>query len=169
MSLLRDYVLKSKPCQEALAHQSAVDLGFEPYLPTVRVEIRTRLTVTTVLEPLFHGYLFVPFDVSAQQWRKLTSARGVQCVLGAAPDRPTPIPRNALAELKTRFAAGEFNPRLPTQIVQGDRVTAIAGPFAGQVGVCRMARGERLKVLMAMFGGETEIEMRADMVRVVSA
>jgi transcriptional antiterminator RfaH len=159
------YVVQTKPCHEAIAHENIQAIGFEAYLPTVRVEVRTRLKRFTVLEPLFPSYLFVSMDLSAEPWRKVASAKGVQRILGVDGEHPTAVPDGALDQLRARFAAGEFTRGVQAPRVDvGDDVVVESGPFEGQIGKCVESRGERVKILLNLLGGEARVNVAADIV-----
>lgn len=165
---LRDYVVQTLPCSEVLARGNLEAKGFEVYLPTVVEEIRTgrmREKRSTIIQPLFPGYLFVRLDVALQRWREVASARGVKRVLGRDSEHPTALRDGTLAELKARFEAGEFVRRVATyRISAGDSVTVSSGVFEGHTGVCTMSRGERIKVLLSLLSGAVEVDMPAELV-----
>lgn len=159
------YVVQTKPCCEAMAHDSIQAMGFDAYLPTVRVEVRTRQKRFTVLEPLFPSYLFVSLDLGAEPWRKVASAKGVQRILGADGEHPTAVPDGALEQLKARFAAGEFIRGVQAPRVDvDDEVVIESGPFEGQIGKCIESRGERVKILLNLLGGEARVNLSSEIV-----
>jgi transcription antitermination factor NusG len=118
--------------------------------------------------PLFPTYLFVPFDMDDAAWRTIASVRGVKRILGADPLRPIALRDGALDDLKTRYAAGEFvKPEGPT-IRAGDRTLIRSGPFQGRIGICTESRGERIKVLLSVLGGDAPISVPVHIVERVA-
>lgn len=166
----RDYVVQTHPCAEVLAKANLEARGFEVYLPTVIEEIRTgrlREKRTTVMAPLFPRYLFVKLDLAIAAWRAIALVRGVQRVIGYDAEHPTALPEGALAELRDRYAAGEFVRRVATYAVSaGDSVTVTEGVLRGHSGVCTVSRGERVKVLFSRLSGAVEVDLPAKMVAV---
>lgn len=123
---------------------------------------KTRTLKTSV----FPGYLFVEFDVTDERWRMIASRRGVRCILGSDPLRPTALPDGTLDQLRAKFRAGEFKLKPLPGVAKGDRVVFEAGPFAGFGGVVTQSKGERIRVLMDIFGAKREVKsVRSDMVR----
>lgn len=163
--MTRDYVIQTHPCHEALAKANLESRGFEVYLPTVIEEIRygrMHEKRTTVMTPLFPGYLFVRLDLACEPWRAVGAVRGVKRMLGRDGEHPTPLPRGALDDLKARFLAGEFVRRVDThEVSAGDRVTVTQGVFQGHTGVCTTSRGERIKVLLNLLSGAISVDLTA--------
>lgn len=114
---------------------------------------------------LFPGYIFVEFDIGHDDWMRIASCRGVRHILGSTPMRPTALPIGALDILRQQFEAGEFKPRPPADFVVGERLTVVNGPFFGHVGICRMSKGERVDVLLRLFGQERPVPLQRDMLR----
>lgn len=167
---VRDYVVLCKPCQDTLACEGILALGFETHLLTVREEIRTHKRCETVETPLFPGYVFFKADLSVDNWRPIAYVRGVRRIFGADGERPTAMPVGALDGLRRRFEAGEFVKRRPEPIAPGEAVNIGDGAYNGRAGVCDMSRGDRVRVLMNVLGGEAKVWMPADWVtRAVTA
>lgn len=166
----RDYVVQTHPCSEAIARANLESLGFQAYLPTVIEELRTgrlKHKRETAMVPLFPRYIFVRFDISNGTWRKIASAKGVQRLLGSDSEHPTPLPQGALLDLRARYAAGEFVRRVETyRISAGDNVTVTHGAFQGHSGICKVSRGDRIRVLLTRLWGAVEVELPSKMVAV---
>jgi transcriptional antiterminator RfaH len=162
-----DFVVQTHPCSEALAKGNLEAKGFVVYLPTVIEEIRSgrrREQRTTVMAPLFPGYLFVRLSLGDRDWSEIGSAGGVKRMLPNN-EHPKPIPDGALDDLRARFDAGEFVRKVSNyRINAGDAVTVTEGAFQGHTGVCTVSRGERIKVMLARLWGALEVEMPVAMV-----
>lgn len=167
--MTRDYVIQTQPCFEAIAKGNLEAKGFEVYLPTVIEEIRHgrgQMKRSSVMVPLFPGYVFVRMDLAESGWRRIASVRGVKRLLGRDSEHPTALPENALHELRERFLAGEFVRLVQVHTINaGDSVNVIHGAFEGHRGVCLMSRGERVRVLLDLLGGAVPVNMTAAMVR----
>lgn len=164
----KHYVVQTKACHEAIVHAGLMAKGFSSQNFTVVYEGRVghgkRYTVT---EPLFPGYVFVSFDRAdpAQRWRTISAVRGVVTILGADAEHPTAIPDGKIAELVERFAAGEFQRGASSQrVVAGDQVVIEKGAFSGHTATCTVSRGERLRVLLTVFGHVREVDLDAESV-----
>lgn len=171
--MTRDYVVQTHPCFEAIAKGNLEAAGFEEvYLPTVIEEVRfgpRQERRSTVMVPLFPGYVFVPLDLGEQGWRRIAKVRGVKRLLGRDSEHPTPLPIGALDDLRGRFLAGEFVKRSQTfQLSAGDQVTVVQGAFEGLRGVCMVSRGDRVRVLLSLLGGTVPVNMTTQMVRKAS-
>lgn len=148
-----------------IAVAELTDIGFVTTWLATREPYTDRHRKTRMLEAsLFPGYLFVEFDMADDLWKHIPQQRGVRRILGTAL-RPAPLPLRSVDHLKAQFEAGEFKPKPARQIQIDDRLHVDAGPFAGHIGVCRMSRGERVKVMLKILGDEREIEMWSGLVR----
>ena len=118
---------------------------------------------TTYERPLFPGYIFVRFDIEAQEWyHPIMTADGVREILCNQQ-----IPMRVNAEVIDRFrraeAAGVFDFSKPASTFrEGDRVEVQDGPFAGIVGCVKSATArKRVRILMQFLGGATEADIDA--------
>lgn len=170
ISMMRDYVVETTDGSAAtmkIATREMIDAGFDTTWLAMDETYTDKFRKTHPLQvPLFPRYLFVAFDVADEGWKRISRLRDVKRLIGAGdPFKPTAMPLGAVDQLKMRFRAGEFKLKPLAGIVKGDRVVFEAGPFAGHVGVVNESLGERLKVLMSLFGAEREVPIRSDMVR----
>jgi len=159
----KHYVVQTKACHEAIVHAGLMAKGFSSQNFIVIYEGRLgRGKRYTVTEPLFPGYVFVKFDRADPSWRKIASVRGVVRLLGDDAEHPTAIPDEVIDELVARFSAGEFRQRSKSeQITAGEEVMIEHGAFAGHVGTCTVARGDRLRVLLNFMGAAREMIINA--------
>lgn len=107
--------------------------------------------------PLFPGYLFLEMDVgeAGQRWRIACSRRGVQRLLGPAPERPTPVPVGIVEELVTRWKAGEYDERKavvrkPRVLVEQKGIVVQPGHFVNQIGECVYSSVKRVDLLIGL-------------------
>lgn len=144
---------------------------FLTLLPVVTVRRRRGTKMELVNEAMFRRFLFVQFDVRADQWRTIAHARGVRHILGAGPEKPTPIPQRVIdfimgQEYHVGGAWGLENGRVrriredprPTMIAVGAQVRITRGAFSDHLGVCVMSAANRLRILLDMFGKEVMAE-----------
>lgn len=162
---IKHYVVRTKPCHEAIARANLIALGFEAYVPTVREDIRTRYTRTTTLAPMFPGYIFVSLDLANARWRSAAHAKGVIELLPRS-DHPTPVPERAMqwvreseAQENAKRAAGPA-----AHVAAGDAVVMTRGSFEGHSGICQGSRGERVKVLLMIMGVASVVDLPAESV-----
>ncbi len=75
------FIINTKPKQEFLAEKSLQSLGANTYLPLFRKKVKKNKEKTTVVSPLFTGYMFAQFPV-VELYHKVRYTRGVKSVLG---------------------------------------------------------------------------------------
>lgn len=171
--MMRHYVVQTTDPSAAtteLAVQEMTAAGFvTTWLATLEQYTDRHRRTRTLRTSLFPGYVFVEFDVAGDDWMRIVSCRGVRNILGAGPLRPIALPIGALDKLRRDFEAGEFKPKSKSELVKGEHLSVVAGPFTGQIGVCMLSTGERVAVLLKMFGQERPLMLRSDMVRRVVA
>lgn len=151
------------PSQEFRAYTELTAQGFEVCLPLhlhrpVGHPERERIV------PLFVRYLFIRFDPAETQWRRIYGTRGIAGIISAAPERPTPLPAGAVEGLIARMSARRVvdDPGLAEAaqyFTPGDRVRSRAMPELA--GVCKLSDGERVSVLLSMFGRPVTAEFKA--------
>lgn len=156
---------------DALAHQEVSNAGFRSVWLVVRREVRTRHGRHIITQSLFPGYNFVEFNPYHQHWKTIPKLRGVKSILGPTPEKPQPLPKGALEELRARFAAGEMTSapkpnRITSPLVEGAAVLIDMPGLSDEPlpGICKMSSKECIKVMMSFFGAEREITVSLDRV-----
>nr|WP_314074755.1 transcription termination/antitermination NusG family protein [uncultured Roseococcus sp.] len=124
-----------------------------------------------VLVPMFPGYIFVRFDIARDPWRKIVSAKGVARILGAHPERPTPLRSDLIIAIASNAAElnAEFQKAAEAVHPKGAALRVTKGPWAGFQGVCLWHKNDRIKLMMTLFGQDTATEMPAADVEVMPA
>src|SRR5208283_5465535 len=127
---------------------------FEAYLPLHIEPDRSRIV------PLFRGYLFVSFDPNLDQWRRICSTRGVWSLIWRSPEVPAPVPIGCVEDLIARTSERRIvddpglNAPTTTRIPLGANCEVLEGPLTGWRGVCSLSTEKRVRLLLAMFGGD---------------
>jgi transcription antitermination factor NusG len=158
----RWYCVRSQYASEALATAQIVKAGFEVFVPTeLKPATRARRNAIGAIIParparvvgLFPRYQFVQFR-RRDQWQKIRELPGVDCILGTAHDTPIPMPERAMEFLRGMCDAdGRFheNGEAPNSLV-GALVRMTEGPMTMFEGICDWSDGQRVRVLLALFG-----------------
>ena len=158
-------VVRSAPNHERLAAEGVALVGFETFIPRIRVKTGARWRTT----PLFGSYFFVRI---IDRWRVLERTAGVLSVVkfGAAPAR---CPDSEIAKLITRTDADGIirltsrSPSPPPRRIftPGAAVAITDGPFRGLSGVyAGMSARERELVLLNVLGAQRPVEVAADLI-----
>src|SRR5262249_41030852 len=98
------------------------------------------------------------FDMT--QWlARVRSCQGVSGIVRFGIDVPE-VPAQVLADLRSYMDDAELK-TINFTIVEGDSVEIVEGPFRGQNGVVRqlLPARERVKVLLEVLGGATEVDL----------
>lgn len=153
------YCLRAQPKHEhiAAAHLRQYD-GIEVFCPRVRIQRSTRRGLVWFTEALFPNYLFARFEMSRWHARVRTS-QGVSGIVRFGDDVPE-VPAQALDDLRTYMQDAEVKV-VSFSIAEGDDVEIVEGPFRGQNGVVKqlLPARERVKVLLEVLGGVTEVNL----------
>lgn len=139
-------VIQTKPLAEEVAVANLRRQGFEVYMPLLRERRRQEAKIV----PMFPGYLFVAIDPLTARWAPIASTRGVKRIITTKPERPALLPRGWVESLRARGVLDLFTDALSFR--KGDRVMFIAGPFEGQMGVCKWTSEARIGVLFECMG-----------------
>ena len=101
--------------------------------------------------PLFPRYLFVILDLERDRWLSVRSTIGVSRLFTTQDGRPVPVPSGIVESLIGR-SDGKLT-RLDADLVAGQQVRILSGPFADFVGTLqRLDEAGRVKVLLEMMG-----------------
>jgi transcriptional antiterminator RfaH len=156
------YVLQAKRSAERRILGSLTSRGIRGFLPLLEIVRRARMRSTTVLEPLFPGYLFVCMDgiaTDSSSWDKVRWAPGVRRILGAE-GIPEPMPEGVVEVIAARVRdLGFVRPGL--RFAGSDRVRFVTGSLTGLEAVFDrpMSRSGRVRVLMNLLGQQRGIEV----------
>lgn len=111
--------------------------------------------------PLFPPYLFIAMRINGP-WGAVADVEGVErimCGKNWKGDRvPIPIPYREMRKIRTKHTAGERK-KVPVRFKEGQQVRVMAGPFTSFEGIFEKPVGERVKILLSLFGRATEIEI----------
>jgi transcription antitermination factor NusG len=136
--------------------------GFDSFAPTMlKPAVRARRLVSgqirparpARIEPLFLRYQFARFRRS-DDWQRIRELPGVEGILGPAPDMPSAVSDAAIDVIRGMCSAnGCLYPagELPSSMV-GTQVRMLEGPMISFEGMCDWSDGERVRVLLSLFG-----------------
>ncbi len=153
------YCLRSQPKHEhiAAAHLRQLE-EVEVFCPRVKIQRSTRRGLVWFTEALFPNYLFARFEML--RWHaRVRSSHGVSGLVHFGQDVPE-VPAQALTDLRAYMADSELK-TVSYSIAEGDDVEVVEGPFRGQNGVVKrlLPARERVKVLLEVLGGVTEVDL----------
>ena len=111
-----------------------------------------------VEEKIYPGYVLVEMIVTDDSWYVVRNTPNVTGFVGAG-TTPIPVSKEEIDSLKER--TGQESPQYDINLVVGDVVKIIDGPFKdfdGKVSEVDQERG-KIKVLVNMFGRDTPVEL----------
>ncbi len=109
-------------------------------------------------EKIYPGYVLVDMAVDDESWYVVRNTPRVTGFVGSGV-QPVPLTKKEIDELFSRMKEDTVKHTIDLQ--SGDAVTIVDGPFKdleGKVGEVDEQRG-KVKVLVAMFGRETPVEL----------
>jgi transcription antitermination factor NusG len=120
------------------------------------------------IEPLFHGYLFVQFDLDGEDWPRICRTRGVYRILGD-PGHPLPLPEGVIEDLQARTSPRRVvddpgSAPFPAQMPPGTPVRLVGGVWDDLRGITAASRQNRLAVLLSLFNRDVVVTVRPDAV-----
>lgn len=126
--------------------------------------IRCGRRVRTEPRPLFPGYTFVSLDITRDAWRSVNGTFGVRKLVECG-GMPSPVPSPLIVALMEMVEA-DGCVSFASQLEKGSRVQFLSGPFYGMIGSLEHLDGQgRIRVLLSLFGRETQVKARAVDVR----
>lgn len=162
---------------ESFVAKEIARAGFEVYSVRLRKMVRPRsnqltpsqrghrhLLAREKIEPMFPGYEFVRFDPCGGAWHDIFRLVGVYGML-CANNLPVPMPDTFIGGLRSREINGAIPAATPADEIftLGETVRITKdGPLKGSTGpIERLDERGRIRLLLALFGGETPIELTA--------
>ena len=156
------YLLQTKTNAHRIATRNLLRQGCQVFMPSIKLTSRTGNRFISNVSPLFPGYLFVGLSSDSQPpWRSLNSTLGVSRVI-SLDGQYRPLPISLIDELQNCCDAdGIF--QIKNQIVEGDTVQILRGPFAEFVAtVDHLAPDARVLVLIELLGQKSQISVKTN-------
>lgn len=153
------FCLKTQPKHEKLAAQFLrSQAGLDVFCPVLRFQRVTVSGKKWFEEALFPGYIFARFPYQTH-YRLVASSMGVTKIVGFG-GLPAVVGDDIVAELR-QFARDNEVVEIAPEIVAGDEVTVLDGPFKGLRAVVTrvMPAKERVAVLLDLLGTQREVEV----------
>lgn len=160
------FLAQLKPNCANIADKNLSRQGFKTFLPQEEETRQRNGKFTTVMRPLFPGYIFVAFDLGHGFWRKVNSTYGITRLVSFG-NVPTAVPQGLVSQLMARCdTQGKL--LYPSLLKPGDQVRLTKGPFVNFVAeVEKIAPDQRIWILMEIMGGQTRIAVRVDQLRAI--
>jgi len=126
-----------------------------------------------VQRKVYPGYILVRMDLTDGSWSAVRNTPGVTGFVGATAQRPSPLSIDDVVKIlvpaapkkaaggSDRTGAGGVSVRTEVDYTVGESVTVMDGPFATLPATINEvnADGQKLKVLVSIFGRETPVEL----------
>jgi len=153
-------VINAQPHREHIALENLQRQKFDAYCPLIRRRRSHARRVTTVLRPLFPGYLFVRAGRELGRWRPILSTFGVRTIVRAGEELGF-IDHQFIASLKAREIDGAIvRPPVPYEV--GQKVQITAGPFDGLVAtIIDMDEKDRVVVLLDLMNSGFKVSLKS--------
>lgn len=173
--MLAWHVALIEPNRGLVAERAVSAAGFTVFNPKVVVVKQwSRGRVRQSVKPYVPGYMFVRFDVDIEGWQRINylPGSGVRSLMYAASECPAVVRDEALAPLLDLCADGYVVPEDVADaalIRVGQTARIVQGPLAGFKGVVKLVVGQRISMLVEIFGRDTQVTLERDMYEKVLA
>jgi len=155
---LRWYVVRTESRREKRAALEIEAMGVTVFLPLHYEFVKDgKWYKPEARGPLFPRYIFI-MARQRSPWGKIRDARGVERVICKTDGTPVPVPYRQMRFIRTRHKRGEKK-RIEPKFKQGQRVRVTNGPFESFEGTFDGSAQNRVKVLLSIFGRETEVQI----------
>ena len=151
------FILQFKSNSHHLAAKNLTQQGFETFLPLHETTSRKSSRFINTSKPLFPGYMFIKFDRSEPDWRKINNTYGVSRLITFNSILKS-IPNRFVDSLMKRYdLSGKLLPI--KKLKKGDQVTVLTGPFANFIAIVeKYEADQRIWILMDLMGRKTKIK-----------
>lgn len=146
--------------EKLVENRGMQDLVLQIIVPTEdRVEYRENQRSVKTTRKIFPGYVIVKMIVTNESWYVVRNTQGVTGFVGQGSE-PIPLTDEEVRRL------GIEKTVIVLDIVEGDSVKIISGPFKGFTGVVEEVNTDRqtLRTRVDMFGRSTPVEVEFDQV-----
>jgi transcriptional antiterminator NusG len=118
------------------------------------------------VKKLFPGYVLVEMIMSDEAWYVVRNTPGVTGFIGSSGKGAKPIPLLPAEIDRILGQMGMSRLELGSEIVAGDKIKIIAGPFTSMYGRIESIdlEHQKLKVMVDLFGQETSVEVELSQV-----
>ena len=140
--------------EKMVEHRGMQDLILEVAIPTEeRLEIKDGVRKIKTRK-LFPGYVVIKMVVNNETWYLVRNTEGVTGFIGHGSD-PIPLTKEEVVRM------GVEKMKIDLDIVPGDTIRIIGGPFEGQMGIVEDIQPEKqiVKAKVSMFGRDTPVEL----------
>lgn len=153
------FVVRAKTGAEERAVWHLNNQGFETYLPRYRKQVRHARKTSTVLKPLFPGYVFVNMDLGRQRWRSVNGTMGVISLVQFG-DEPAPLPQAMIDAIRAREDAEGAVSVARDDLKKGDRVRVREGAFADYMAILdEVSDDKRVFLMLDLMGREVRVSV----------
>ena len=145
----------------SLGQQRAVRQIVVPTESVSEMKDNQKITVERRTMP---GYVLVNMDLNEDSWALVKGTPGVTGFVGAS-NEPVPLTQSEVDRLLHQETAER--PRSRAQFSIGESIKVVSGPlsdFSGEISEVN-EDGQKLKVLVSIFGRETPVEVGFDQVK----
>ena len=145
----------------SLGQQRAVRQIVVPTESVSEMKDNQKITVERRTMP---GYVLVNMDLNEDSWALVKGTPGVTGFVGASQE-PVPLTQGEIDRLLHQETAER--PRSRAQFSIGEAIKVVSGPlsdFSGEISEVN-EDGQKLKVLVSIFGRETPVEVGFDQVK----
>jgi len=160
------HLAQIKPNCLQIAERNLRRQGFRIFLPRIQETRRRRDRFSTILKPLFPGYVFVAFDAARQGCRTINSTYGISRLVNFG-SKPATVPAGLVGQLQQRCDDDStFQPA--ETLHKGDAVRVTTGPFADFMATIeQITPDRRVWILIDLMGRETRAAVEPRALRVV--
>jgi transcriptional antiterminator RfaH len=158
------YVVYCKPRQETTAHENLGRQQFNSYLPLVRKRRSFGPSSSGHAVPMFPRYLFVQLSEQQQDWSKIRSTIGVASLVTFG-SKAARLPDSVISALRNREDDEGFQVLDPPELLEGDAVNIVDGPWAGFGAIFHMhSSSDRVTVLLDLASNYVRLELNASLI-----
>ncbi len=152
--------------ERQIAKKGLQDLFGEVLIPSAKVKKFFEIEEGEAEQQLFPGYILVELELVPEAMHLVMESPRVIKFLGGK--QPTPLTKKEIDRIMSQVK-GEVAIAAPVSadFIVGTEVEIIDGPFAGFVGLIDRVdkEGEKLTVMVSIFGRSTPVELRFDQVK----
>lgn len=150
----------AKALKERILTQKLTEYFAEVLIPEESVVTNVNGKKRTIKKKFFPGYVLIKMVMNDKTWHLVKNTDKITGFVGGTAHKPAPISDEEAAYMTNQAKDGFTKTRTSVNIVEGDTVKVVEGPFATFVGtVEHVTEKGKIKVNISIFGRPTPVEL----------
>ena len=150
----------SKTLKERILNYKLTEYFAEIMIPEETVQTNVNGKKRNIKKKFFPGYVLIKMILNDKTWHLVKNTDKITGFIGGSKDQPSPISHEEASYMLGQAKEGFKSSKATINLVSGDSVRVIEGPFASFVGIVdNVSDKGKVRVNVSIFGRPTPVEL----------